>query len=188
MLAAVLGGGLVVVAIVAGLRLRAAARDAAELEAERARLAGELRERELEVAELKPYRWVVDAAPDWIWVTDGEGRITLSNPAGAQLLGHEDLTGRALKDLTHEGAPEDWAGVIRRVHADGSLRTVDTRSVPAGDGRQGIDRDLTSAREDAGRTVAIVRLPIVDGVRDVVGYELVGDGSVLEAFPPSELT
>ena len=35
--------------------------------------------------------------------------------------------------------------------------------------------------------MAVVRWPVVDGRREVVGYELVGDGSVLGAFPPDEL-
>ena len=86
---------------------------------------------------------------------------------------------------------------MRRIHADGSLRTVDMRTVRAGDGWQGIDRDLT-AEAPAPRTprtkpqverpgVAVVRWPVVDGRREVVGYELVGDGSVLGAFAPEQL-
>ena len=35
--------------------------------------------------------------------------------------------------------------------------------------------------------MAIVRRPVVDGRREVTGYELIGDGSVLESYPPSEL-
>ena len=83
------------------------------------------------------------------------------------------------------------------MHADGTLKTVDTRSVRAGDGWQGIDRDLTAEAPGprAPRQVpqierpgvAVVRWPVVDGRREVVGYELVGDGSVLGAFAPDEL-
>ena len=92
----------------------------------------------------------MEGAGDWIWATDADGTLTFFNPPGAALLGHEDLVGRSLADLTHaedrdaNAAPEGWAGVLRRVHADGSLKTVDTRSVRAGDGWQGIDRDLTA--------------------------------------------
>ena len=56
----------------------------------------------------------------------------------------------------------------------------------AGAGWQGIDRDLTAGRRPSER-VAIVRLPVVDGRREVVGYELIGDGSVLDGFTPAEL-
>ena len=61
---------------------------------------------------------------------------------------------------------------------------MDSRAARVGDGWVGVDRDLTEA---VPKRVAVVRMPIVDGRREVVGYELVGDGSVLEAFPPAEL-
>ena len=106
---AVLAGVLVVVVLVAALRLRAAGRRAAALEAERARLEADgaalraqLAEREQEVAELTPYRGVVETAEDWVWATDAQGTITFSNAAGAALLGHEDLVGRSLAELTLE--------------------------------------------------------------------------------------
>ena len=76
-----------------------------------------------------------------MWATDDEGTITFSNAAGAELLGHEDLVGRSLADLTHEedrraSAPEGWAGVVRRLHADGACgRSTRARSAPARAGR-----------------------------------------------------
>jgi EAL and modified HD-GYP domain-containing signal transduction protein len=197
---------------VLAVRLRAATAQAAALEGTRARLAAEaggLRERvaaldgELSSAreEAARYRPLVDGAGDWIWETDGEGVLTFSNPAGAELLGAGDLAGRSAVELTHPDdreavtAPDGFAGVIRRRHADGAWRTLDTRSVPRPDGPgwRGIDRDLTApappppepARVSPG--VAIVRWPVVDGRREVVGYELVGDGDVLDGFPPAEL-
>jgi EAL and modified HD-GYP domain-containing signal transduction protein len=212
-LAAVLAVALVAVIVAAGLALRAARRRADAIEAERARVAGEaaalrkaLGEREREVAELTPYRGLVEDAGDWVWATDAEGTITFSNAAGAALLGRDDLVGTKLAELTHPddraalGEADGWAGVIRRLHADGSLRTTDTRWIPVGDGVQGIDRDLTSegparrvqrgpAKRPHGEPpgVAVVRWPVVDGRREVVGYELIGDGSVLGAFGPDEL-
>jgi len=133
-----------------------------------------------------------------VWETDAEGVITFSNPAGAALLGVEDLVGRDAKELTH---PDDrqavlsgFSGVIRRRHADGSYKTLDTRSAATADGGwRGIDRDLSAPAPPPPEPtperpgVAIVRWPVVDGRREVVGYELVGDGSVLDGFEPKDL-
>jgi EAL and modified HD-GYP domain-containing signal transduction protein len=126
--------------------------------------------------------------------------LTFSNAAGAALLGRDDLVGTSAVELTHPDdqaavtAKDGFAGVVRRRHADGSWRTVDTLSVPLPEGGwRGIDRDLTSpappapAKAPEKPGVAIVRWPVVDGRREVVGYELVGDGSVLGAFAPEEL-
>jgi EAL and modified HD-GYP domain-containing signal transduction protein len=195
-LAAVLAVVLVVVGVAAFVRLRsvAAERDAAE--SERARLAAEVEAQRERLAELRvqadaliPYRDAVDAAEDWLWAVDEEGRLRFSSPSGAALLGHEELLGMPLAELTH---PDDralgWNGVLRRRHADGSYRTVDSRSVRSGRGWQGIDRDLTAAppaRATPG--VAVVRLPVVDGRREVVAYELIGDGDVLAGFSPPAL-
>ena len=112
-----------------------------------------------------------------------------SNAAGAKLLGIDDLIGRSLTDLTYaEDKPTGWNGVLRRIHADGSLRTVDSRSVQTDGGWQGIDRDLSAPTpEPVPQGVAIVRWPVVDGRREVVAYELVGDGDVLQGFPAAEL-
>src|SRR3954447_17280329 len=149
------------------------------------------------------YRALVDAAPDWMWACDPDGTLTFSNPAGAALLGQDDLVGEPLADLTH---PEDrpalradgWSGVVRRRYADGTWRTVETSSIPVRDGEgklagwRGIDRDLTPSAPVSGtlperQGVAIVRWPVVDGRRDVVAYELVGDGSVLDGYAAGEL-
>jgi len=200
---------LAVVAVVLFTRLNKANEQAAETEAARARLAKEREELWEKVAKLEgelgaakqeaaTYRPLVEEAGDWVWETDGDGVITFSNPAGAALLGIEDLVGHNARELTH---PDDQAavttafsGVIRRRHADGSYKTLDTRSQATADGGwRGIDRDLTAPAPPAPEPapekpgVAIVRWPVVDGRREVVGYELVGDGSVLEGFAPKEL-
>jgi EAL and modified HD-GYP domain-containing signal transduction protein len=195
-LALVLAVVLVVGGVVAFTRLRAAETERDAKEAERARLAAEgeaLRARLAEVRqeadELIPYRDAVDAAEDWLWTIDEDGRLRFSSPAGAALLGRDDLVGAALEELTH---PDDqavgWSGVLRRKHADGSYRTVDSRSVRAGRGWQGIDRDLTAAAPASAMPgVAVVRMPVVDGRREVVAYELIGAGDVLEGFAPGAL-
>ena len=137
-------------------RERAAAAAAAQSEriAALERAADELRASEAS------YRALVDAAPDWIWTCDPDGSLTFSNPAGEALLGLEDLVGRPLADLTHaEDRPalraDGWSGVVRRLHADGTWRTVETSSIPVHDGEgrlagwRGIDRDLTPAAPPA---------------------------------------
>ncbi len=206
---------LAVALVAAGIRLRAVAARAGALDAERARLTaegatlrGEVAARDVTLAELREseerYRALVEGAEDWVWESDASGTLTFSNAAGAALLGLDDLVGRSAAELTHPAdrpvvtTPDGWSGVVRRRHADGSWRTVDSRSVPvrseSGElvGFRGIDRDLTAAppprpAEPERRGVAIVRWPIVDGQREVVGYELVGDGRVVDAFEPSEL-
>src|SRR4051812_43726545 len=101
MLVGLVAAGLAaIVAVVLGVRLQAAARRTAELEAERARLAASLSARERDLQALAPYRAAVDGAGDWIWATDGEGRLTFSNAAGRELLGRDDLAGRSLEELT----------------------------------------------------------------------------------------
>ncbi|MBE2317554.1 HDOD domain-containing protein [Solirubrobacter sp. CPCC 204708] len=163
--AAVLAGVLVVVVVLAALGLRRERRRAEAAETERARLVAELLRREREVVELEPFRERVERAPDWLWTADADGVITYSNA-------RELPVGTRLESL-------GWAGVVKR-----GERTVDTRSVRTDAGWLGIDRDLTEA---VPARVAIVRRPIVDGRRQVVGYELVGDGDVLASFPPGEL-
>ena len=184
---------LVAVVLAATLRLRAAARREQALDAGRARHEHRADALEREAAR---YRGLLDRAGDWIWTIDGEGTLTFSNPAGAELLGHQQLVGRSALELTHPDdrpsltAPDGWAGVVRRQHADGSWRTVDTRSVAVDGGWLGIDRDLTApspAPPGPERGIAVVRWPIVDGRREVVGYELVAAGDVLEKFAPAEL-
>src|SRR3954447_21410039 len=113
---------LAVVVVVLVLRLRAVGQRQSALVAERSALRNEL----------ATVEGLVRAAPDWIWVADHDGAITFSNPAGLTLLGREDLVGRTLAALTPPDARGAREGVVRRLHADGSARTVDSRSVRAG--------------------------------------------------------
>jgi EAL and modified HD-GYP domain-containing signal transduction protein len=187
---------LIAVAVTAAIRLRGLEAERRTLESDRDRLAAEgeqlradLAERRRSLDELIPYRDAVDAAEDWIWAVDEEGTLRFSSPAGVTLLGRDDLVGLALSELTHPDDPAvGWSGVLRRKHANGTWRTVDSRSVPSGRGWQGIDRDLTAglpAKATPG--VAVVRLPVVDGRREVIAYELIGDGDVLGGFTSAAL-
>src|SRR3954467_7017210 len=209
LVAVVIAVVLAVVAIALYVRGNKANEQAASTEAARARLAAEREELWEKVARLEGdlsaareeasrYRTLVEEAGDWVWETDADGVITFSNPAGAALLGVEDLVGRNAKELTHpddaEAVTAGFSGVIRRRHADGTFKTLDTRSAPRPEGGwRGIDRDLTAPAPPAPEPapekpgVALVRWPVVDGRREVVGYELLGDGSVLDGFQPKEL-
>ena len=131
------------------------------------------RERDVDGAHALPAA-LVERAPDWLWTADADGtRDVLQR--GAKLCS----PGRRRKARVAPRLGRGRAGPSARE------RTVDTRSVRTDEGWLGIDRDLTEA-VPAPR-VAVVRRPVVDGRREVVGYELVGDGSVLAAFPPDEL-
>src|SRR3954447_4802897 len=108
MLAWVLAGVLAVVALAAAVRLLVVARRARAHRASRAAGAAAPRERiaaleraadDLRASEAA-YRALVDAAPDWIWTCDPEGVLTFSNPAGARLLGDEELVGKARAQRT----------------------------------------------------------------------------------------
>src|SRR3954451_2134153 len=146
MLAWVLAGVLAVVALAAAIRLRHVSRQAAADRASAAADAAAQRERiaaleraadDLRASEAS-YRALVEAAPDWIWTCDPEGVLTFSNPAGAGLLGREELVGRPLAELTHPAdrpalRADGWSGVVRRGHADGTWRTVETSSIPVRD-------------------------------------------------------
>src|SRR3954447_8895679 len=140
---------LAVVAVVLLSRVNKANEQAATTEAARARLAAEREQLWGNVARLEgelgsardeasTYRPLVEEAADWVWETDAEGVITFSNAAGAALLGVEDLVGRNAKELTHpddqEAVTAGFSGVIRRRHAEGSYRTLDTRSAPKPEG------------------------------------------------------
>ena len=147
------------------VQVRRETRRAETAEAENARLIAELMRRERDVAELTPFRARVERAPDWIWTADAGGTVTYSNTPALPVGSTVEQPGRP--------------GVVKR-----GERTVDTRAVPLDDGWLGIDRDMT---EVVPARVAVVRRPVVDGRREVVGYELVGAGSVLSSFPPEEL-
>src|SRR5690348_11908201 len=131
---------LVLVAAVAGVRLRALGAERDRLAAEVSSLRAGVTALEATAAGLRAseaaYRGLVDEAADWVWAADHVGTLTFSNAAGAAMLGYADLVGVPAAELTHPddraalSAPDGWSGVVRRRHADGSYRTVDTRSVP----------------------------------------------------------
>src|SRR5262245_3107730 len=147
MVAWIVAGVVAVIAVVLLVRLLSISGTAKR---DRERATAEARDQSARIAALEKaadelraseaaYRALVDAAPDWMWACDTEGVLTFSNPAGEALLGRDDLVGQPLAELTH---PEDrpalradgWAGVVRRGHADGSWKTVETSSIPVRDG------------------------------------------------------
>ena len=164
-------------------------RERARLEAEGEELRARLAERVREVDALAPYRPLVEAAEDWVWASDEDGTLTYSNPAGAELLGIDDLLGRSLRELTHSD-DKPWAGTGScgaSTPTAACARSTRARCRPS-DGWQGIDRDLTrrrrsrcrrASRSCAGRWST--------GAARWSAYELVGDGDVLGGFPPAEL-
>ena len=88
---------LVLVAAVAGVRLRALAAERDRLAAEVSSLRAGVTALEATAAELRTseaaYRGLVDEASDWVWATDHVGTLTFSNPAGKAILGYPDLVG-----------------------------------------------------------------------------------------------
>jgi EAL and modified HD-GYP domain-containing signal transduction protein len=92
------------------------------------------------------YRDLVEGIDDWVWTADRSGLVTFSNRAGEATLGHRpaQLIGRSLLDLTVPDAREEearrldhaatakqgWTAVVRRLHADGEERRLDTRASP----------------------------------------------------------
>src|SRR5690349_11484582 len=119
LVAVVIAVVLAVVAVALYVRGNKANEQAAATEAARAQLAAEREELRARVAALEgelsgaqreaaTYRPLVEEAGDWVWETDAGGVITFSNPAGAALLGIEDLVGKDARELTH---PDDQAAV-----------------------------------------------------------------------------
>ena len=111
-----------------------------------------------------------------MWASDDDGTLTFSNPAGAKLLGIDDLVGRSLggahpRDDKRRGLDRGRAAHPRRRQPAHGRHALGAHRATAG--RASI---ATSARPGAGAGPAgrrrVVRWPVVDGRREVVGYEL----------------
>src|SRR4051812_46602233 len=96
---------LVLVAAVAGVRLRALAAERDRLVAEVAGLRAGVTALEATADRLRAseaaYRSLVDEASDWVWTVDHVGTLTFSNRAGSAMLGYGDLVGVPAAELTH---------------------------------------------------------------------------------------
>ena len=99
-LAAVLGGMLVMVAGVAGVaisRARAAASERDRIAAEAQELRGRINEQDEAHALLRgseaTYRALVEGAGDWIWACDADGTITFSNGRARRCSGTRTSSG-----------------------------------------------------------------------------------------------
>ena len=199
MVAAVLAGVLVVV-IVAGRRPPALARpQAAALEAERARLATEGDGLATQLAERERASWTSSRptarwstrAEDWIWAVDERRHDHVLQPRGRRAA-RARRPGRPRAGRAHAsrrpavrlGRASCGAGTPTAAGARVDSRSRARRRRLAGD-RPRSRRAAPRAESTPG--VAVVRSPVVDGRREVIGYELIGDGSVLDGFAPAEL-
>lgn len=115
------------------------------------------------------FRQLTEAAPDWIWEMDAEGRITYSNPAIVDITGYrvEEIFGVSAYNFIHPDEIEPigilledciknrkgWKNFEKRwIHKDGSIRIFEAAGVPVFDandkvvGFRGIDRDITEKK------------------------------------------
>jgi EAL and modified HD-GYP domain-containing signal transduction protein len=92
------------------------------------------------------YRDLVEGVGDWIWTADRSGVVTFSNRGGEAVLGYRParLIGHPLLDVVAPEARDDearrlqeaaaagqgWSTQVRRLHADGTERTLDSRASP----------------------------------------------------------
>jgi EAL and modified HD-GYP domain-containing signal transduction protein len=122
------------------------------------------------------YRDLVEGVEDWIWTADRSGLITFSNRGGEAVVGYRPalLIGRTLLDVTcpddrdeqarrldaAAAAKEGWTATVRRRHADGTDRALDSRASPIIDadgalaGWRGVERPAAPAPVEASREVA----------------------------------
>ena len=198
-----MAGVLVVVVIVAAVRLRATGQRAEAAEAERDRLKaeGEALRAQLAERDRTVRRARRRTAGSWRTPATGCGRPTPTarsrspTPPAPRCSATRISSGDRCADLTHEqdrdanAAPEGWAGrpappARRRLaqdrrHALGARRRRLAGHRPRPDRRGARPAAPRQAPQIERPGVAVVRWPVVDGRREVVGYELVGDGSVL---------
>lgn len=129
------------------------------------------------------FRSIVETTREWIWSIDLRGYLKYSNPAVETILGYkpEDLVGRQFARLLHPQTSQSfktqiedaifnrrgWSGlVLKWLHKDGSLRWLESNSVPVygADGElvgfRGSDRDITE-RELARSAHADLRLRLI---------------------------
>lgn len=125
-------------------------------------------ERRLQESEEK-YRSIVETSADWIWELNLDGILTFNNPAVEKILGYtvEELYGkdnfeyifeedRKKADSIFIKAIRERTGwkkdLLRWKHKDGTLRYIESNSVPVFDqtgaltGFRGSDRDVTEIK------------------------------------------
>ena len=124
---------------------------------------------ELEASEAK-YRTIVETTQEWIWEINLDGVHTYSNPAVESILGYsvDEVVGKSCLPLMYDEDQKEnerklteftsneagWSGwVVRWRHKDGSIRYLESNSVPIHDnkeqfcGYRGADRDVTARIE-----------------------------------------
>ena len=115
------------------------------------------------------YRSIVMTSADWIWEVDLKGILTFNNPAVEQILGYrpDELIGKSNFEFMYEEDREKGTLIFERAmreregwkkdllrwkHKDGSLRYIESNSVPIFDetgalkGFRGFDRDVSEIR------------------------------------------
>jgi PAS domain S-box-containing protein/diguanylate cyclase (GGDEF)-like protein len=162
-------------------RLRPAierALDAARREREGRRMQLALRESE------ERFRSLVETTEEWIWEVDLQRRNVYSNASVMKMIGHsaESIRGRDFAEMI---LPEDrqavlallpqciagrhgWQNVIKRwVHADGSVRMIESSAQPVLDeagqvrGFRGMGRDVTLREQQARKIAQLARIEAV---------------------------
>jgi PAS domain S-box-containing protein len=130
------------------------------------------------------FRAIVESTEDWIWETDLDGRITYSNRSVVALLGRplDEIMGLPVSALVAVADREplrvridacvtarcSWRNeVLRWVHADGSVRWLESTAQPRYDesdtllGFRGIDRDVTQRVQQQAKIRQLVRFHAV---------------------------
>ncbi len=125
-------------------------------------------ENALQVSEAR-FRDLTENSTDWIWEVDNQMRCVYSSPRVKDVLGYspEEVIGKKSVDfLPSEEAeripanweelkrnPQPWQNLeYRAIHADGSLRVLESNALPIFDadgqfiGYRGIDRDVTKRK------------------------------------------
>ncbi len=126
------------------------------------------------------FRAIVESTGDWVWEIDRKYRLCYSNASIERLLGRtpDEVIDRPLGDLVHADdwparrlrmdqsldARTGWRQVLTRfVHADGSLRWLESNAAPRVDvngaiaGFRGVDRDVTQRIEHETKIQQLVR-------------------------------
>jgi PAS domain S-box-containing protein len=139
------------------------------------------------------FRNLVEASPDWVWETDGEGRYTYVGPQVAQILGYapDELLGHTPFDLMPEDEAQRVSALFTKIvaaqrpfghlgntnlHRNGQRVILETNGVPIFDaqgalvGYRGVDRDVTERQrtERELRNSSALLRTVIDESPDII--------------------